>query len=251
MKKPIIIANWKMNLSLKEREKLALDLKKKNIASRDYDMVVCPSAVSLMQIGSILSGSNIDLGAQDVFWEEAGAYTGEVSPQILKDLNCKYVIVGHSERRKYLGETDEMVNKKVEASIDNGLVPILCVGETRSQRHEGQTDNVIFSQLTKALDKIDLVDGEDIVIAYEPVWAIGSGEIVDPEEVERVLKLIKQVLRDIFPLTIIENNVRMVYGGSVNTDNIDGFSQVKMLDGYLVGGASLDADKFHEIAKTL
>jgi triosephosphate isomerase len=251
MKKPIIIANWKMNLSLSEREKLAYAIKEKNVTPQKYDMVICPSSVSLIQIRDVIDGSGIDLGAQDVFWEETGAYTGEISPKILKDLNCKYAIVGHSERRQHLGETDEMINKKVEASIDNGLVPILCVGETRQERHENQTDNVILSQIRQDLKGVEIIGDESLVIAYEPVWAIGSGEVVEPDEIDRVFTLIRQVLIDTYPLTIVENNVRMVYGGSVNPDNVDGFSKLKMLDGFLVGGASLDADKFNKIAKTL
>lgn len=251
MKRPIVIANWKMNLSLQEREELAQDLKSKVGKKASVDVVICPSAISLMQIGKVISGSQLILGAQDVFWEETGAYTGEVSPEVLHELDCRYAIVGHSERRQYLGETDEMVNKKIDACIENDIIPIFCVGETVGQRHGGETDNVILSQVKKGLEKIDIVGDEKLVIAYEPIWAIGSGQAVEPEEAAHVFELINQVITDTYPLTIVKNNVRMIYGGSIDEKNAKGFLKLDNLSGFLIGGASLDADKFNKIIKLI
>lgn len=251
MKKPIIVANWKMNLSIGEREDLASEFKKQFGKIEDKDIVICPSAISLMQVASIIGTSFISLGAQDVFWEESGAYTGEISPSILHDLDCRYVIVGHSERRHYLAETNEMINKKVDACLDNNIIPILCIGETRKERHDGQTDNILISQLRGGLKKVDIVGDEQIVIAYEPVWAIGSGSVVESSELDKVLTLIKQSLIDMYPLTIVQNNVRIVYGGSVDADNVANFSKLKLLDGFLIGGASLDIDKFNKLVKKI
>ena len=251
MKKKIAIANWKMNLSLGERDELAEAVKRELGKVADKDVVICPSTISLMQVGKIISNSSIQLGAQDVFWEETGAYTGETSPSILKAIDCLYAIVGHSERRKYVGETDEMVNKKIDACLENGLTPIFCVGETDDERSNGLTDNVILNQLKRGLKGIELVSDEQIVVAYEPVWAIGSGNAVEPRELDRVLQVIKQAMIDLYPLTIAQNNVRMVYGGSVDADNISGFLELDLLDGFLIGGASLNIDKFKKIVESL
>ncbi|MDO8669120.1 MAG: triose-phosphate isomerase [Candidatus Buchananbacteria bacterium] len=251
MKKPIIIANWKMNLSFQKTLDLTSQVKDDLSEIKDKDIIVCPSAVALSSVAGLIKNTNLKLGAQNVFWEENGAYTGETSPAVLQEIGCQYTIVGHSERRKYLGETNLMVNKKVNICLENNLTPILCIGETKDERHEGLTDNVLYHQLKECLDGVNIVDNEDIVIAYEPVWAIGSGDIAEPEEVARVFELIQQVLIDIYPLTVVKNNVRMVYGGSVDSDGAVGFSQLKLLDGFLVGGASLEINKFKEIVKSL
>lgn len=251
MKKPIIIANWKMKLSFKQASFLAKDFKKSLKSIKDKDIVICPSAVSLAEVGGILKKSNIDLGAQNMFWQDNGAYTGETSPTVLKELGCHYVIVGHSERRQYLHETNLMINKKIDQALDTKLVPIICIGETKDERHDGLTDNVLYHQLKECLHGVHLIKGEDIIIAYEPVWAIGSGDVVDADEAERVFKLINQVLIDIYPLTIVRNNVRMIYGGGIDSSNISSFSDIKLLDGFLVGGASLDTNKFKDIITAL
>ena len=251
MTKQIFIANWKMNLSLEGRENLANNFKKELGEIKDQDIVICPSTVSLIPIANIIKDSQLQLGAQNVFWKNSGAYTGEDSPVILKDIGCRYVIVGHSERREYLKETDEMVNKKVQACLENNLTPILCIGETREARQEGQTDNVLHNQLINDLARIDLVDREQLIIAYEPVWAIGSGNIVEREEVKRVLELIRQTLINLYPLTIVNNNVRIIYGGSVEPGNIREFSNLELLNGFLLGGASLEVNKFKTIVQSL
>ncbi len=251
MTKPIFIANWKMNLTLKERENLALAVKKELAAEAGgKDIVICPPFVSLASIGEILKGSGIKLGAQDVFWEETGAYTGEISPVILKEINCQYAIVGHSERRQYLGETDEMVNKKTAACLDSGLTPIICVGETLEERRDNRTGAVVHLQVSRALEGIDLVDAEQIIIAYEPVWVIGSGRPISPEDAGEALAVIRQALIDLYPLTIINNNIRLVYGGSIGSDSAREFSELDLMRGFLVGGASLDAKEFCRIVKS-
>lgn len=246
MKRPIIIANWKMNLSPQEEVNLAKILRKK-IKFEDKDVVLCPSFLSLVEMADVLKKSRIKLGAQNVFWENIGAYTGEISPKILKDIGCAYVIIGHSERRRNLIETSEMINKKVNACLDNQLVPIVCVGETFEERQLGQTDNVIYHQVTAAMAGIDVVASDQIIIAYEPVWVIGSGQAVAPADADHVSKIIRQALIDILPTSIINNNVHVIYGGSVDEKNIKSFSRLQYVDGFLVGGASLDADRFENI----
>lgn len=249
MSKPIFIANWKMNLTLKERVVLARQIKDELGQENDKEIVICPPFVSLVQVAEILQDSNIKLGAQDVFWEETGAYTGEISPVILKEINCQYAIVGHSERRQHLGETDEMVNRKVGACLDNGLTPIICIGETLEQRKRNDTATIVHLQLSRALQGIDLVAGEELVIAYEPIWAIGTGQPINPQDAEEVLAVIRQTLVDHYPLTIVNNNIRLIYGGSVEPANSPDFLAVEYLSGFLVGGASLRADQFSEIVK--
>lgn len=251
MKKPLIVANWKMNLLLSESMSLITALKKSLKGLDEIDIVICPSPIALEAVGKVVSKTNFKLGAQNVFWAKSGAYTGETSPTSLKEIGCQYVIVGHSERRSFLGETDVMINKKIDICIENNLVPILCIGETYSQRHQQETDHVLYQQLRAGLKNIHLVSQDKLVIAYEPIWAIGTGEVVAIEEAERVFQLIQQILIDIYPLTIVKNNVRMIYGGSIDNNNVANFSDLKLLDGFLVGGASLQINKFTEIVKSI
>lgn len=251
MVKPIIIANWKMNLAGKEAIRLAGKIKEKTKGIINKEIVICSSFTDLASVGATLRGSGLRLGAQDVFWEDAGAYTGAISPLILKAAGCDYVIVGHSERRQYLGETDEMVNKKVSACLQHGLTPIICVGETFEERQQGETNNIILSQLNRILDKVDLIEDEQVIIAYEPVWVIGSGQAVDPAEADSVFHLIRQTLVDLWPIVIVNQNVRLIYGGSVDADNVSNFARLDLCHGFLVGGASLEADRFVEIIKSL
>ncbi|MEI6627083.1 MAG: triose-phosphate isomerase [bacterium] len=250
MKKPIIIANWKMNLNLAETIDLATKLKGRLQLDFTKEVVLCPHFVGLPKVGEIVKGSALHLGAQDTFWENSGPYTGEISPTVLQDIGCKYVIVGHSERRQYLSETYEMVNKKVKACLANKLVPILCIGETYEDRQNGMTDSVIFDQLSTALSDINLVDGEQIIIAYEPVWVIGSGHAVEPENVNHIFHVIRQTLVDMWPMSVV-NGARLIYGGSVNADNVDGFLGVELLSGFLVGGAALSVDNFTNIVNKI
>ena len=223
MKKNIIIANWKMNLTVKESLKLAEEILSGSASrsSGETEVVLCPGFESLHYLKDSLK-DKIGLGAQDCFWEDAGAYTGEVSPKVLKELGCAYVIIGHSERRKHLGETDEQVNRKVYAALRNDLIPIICVGETFEERQRGEKDFVIMRQVAKALAGIKLLSADRLIIAYDPVWVIGSGQAVSPDEAEHASRVIKQVLLDNLGAAPAEQT-RIIYGGSVNPENVGGF----------------------------
>jgi triosephosphate isomerase len=214
-------------------------------------VVLCPSFVSLGEVGKILKGTKIKLGAQDCFWESQGAYTGEVSATYLREIGCEYVILGHSERRKYLNETDEMVHQKVRMALSAGLTPIVCVGETFSQRQEGAKDYILIQQTTKALEGINLGLEKKIIIAYEPVWVIGTGQAISPSEAESAHQVIRQALLDIFPELMVEKSFRIIYGGSVDSINVKNFVCLKNTSGVLVGGASLDAGEFIQLIKNV
>ncbi|MGC9048948.1 MAG: triose-phosphate isomerase [Patescibacteria group bacterium] len=248
MKKNIIIANWKMNLGLAQTISLTKDilngLKKIKKDWSKIDIVLCPSFVYLSEVKKLIMKSNIELGAQDCFWEERGAYTGEISPAQLKEIGCRYLIIGHSERRQNLNETDEMIHKKVKAALESDLVPILCVGETFEERQRGVKDYVIINQVSRALDGINLKANQQLIIAYEPVWVIGTGQAVNPTEAEYVSRVILQRIIDLYPLPIVRNNIRIIYGGSVDQTNVKNFVEQETVDGILVGGASLKAAEF-------
>ncbi|MEK7653205.1 MAG: triose-phosphate isomerase [Patescibacteria group bacterium] len=245
--KKIIIANWKMNLSPKEEEDLATQFVEKLSGESNVEVVICPAFVSLTRVAEVLKNKKIKLGAQDGFWREKGAYTGEISPLALKEIGCEFVILGHSERRAHLGETDETVNLKVRAVLENNLTPIICVGETMDERREKHTDYVVLRQLERALKNIHLTGSEELVIAYEPVWAIGTGQPVEAEEAEAVFAAIRQSLIDLYPATLVNNNIRLIYGGSVDGANAGDFAKLDLGSGFLVGGASLDAEEFRKI----
>jgi len=242
----IIIANWKMNLSLEESVTLVKAIDERIEKLKESELVICPSFVFLDRIGQFLSNkkSKIKLGAQDIFWEEKGAYTGEISGKMLKEMGCEYVIIGHSERRGYLNETDEMVHQKVKTALDERLIPIICVGESFRERRSGQKDYVVIKQVNYALKGIEVVGSQKIIIAYEPVWVIGSGQAVKPEEAEYTHQVIRQALLDLYSPDLIEKNFRIIYGGSVDGKNIKSFLQREMVDGVLVGGASIKVETF-------
>ncbi|MFA5047879.1 MAG: triose-phosphate isomerase [Patescibacteria group bacterium] len=244
MNKKIIIANWKMNLSPQEHLVMAETIKKGVVVSDNREVVLCPSFTSLSAVGEVLKRSSVQLGAQDAFWDEVGAYTGEESPKTLRELGCRYVIIGHSERRNFLGETDQMINKKLKAVLASGLRPVLCVGETLEERQAKKTDLVIFNQLTKDLFGIHLLDNEQVVIAYEPIWAIGTGQTVMPDQAEQVFRVIRQNTIDLWPKLMANNNVRIIYGGSANENNYNNFIKLEHCAGFLVGTASLKAENF-------
>jgi len=247
-KTPIVVGNWKMKLNLKESIKLAKQLKKTIKRTKGkIEVGVCPSYTSLYSVSATLAGSQIKLGAQDMFWEETGAFTGEISPLMLRDYGCQMVIIGHSERRQNLGETDAMVHKKIKTALNQKLLPILCVGEDFQQRSENQTDYVVIQQVTKALEGIDLKEDDKIVIAYEPVWVIGSGQAIEPEETEHVHNLINHILIDLFADNLVKTNFRIIYGGSVDSTNVNLFTDLDITDGVLVGNASLEAEEFVKI----
>lgn len=249
--KKIIIANWKMKLSLSQSVDLATELREKLAGFSGVDIVACPNFLSLPDINKILQNSNIKLGAQDVFWENNGAYTGEVSPALLTEAGCSYAIIGHSERREFLSENYDMINKKVRTVLStNGLTPIVCIGEDYQDRKTDKRDFVLFDQIKHALSGIKLNNGQEIIIAYEPVWAIGSGKSIEPSEAEYAHKIIKLTLSDVFTPDTVKNNFRIIYGGSISSKNIKGFVDIENVDGLLVGGASLNADEFASIIKS-
>ncbi len=251
-KEKIVIANWKMKLTLAETLNLAKSMKAKLAELKKGTMVICPNFISLIDVNKILKGSNIKLGAQNVFWEEKGAYTGEISPDQLVEAGCDYVIVGHSERRKYLLENYEIIHQKLKAvlNIDN-LIPIVCIGENTDERKTDRRDFVLVDQLHQALGGIDIVGDQRIIIAYEPIWAIGSGIAIEPSEAEYAHKIIKLTLKDIFGFQIAGNNFRIIYGGSIDSKNVKSFADIENIDGLLVGGASLDAQEFYKVAKAI
>lgn len=256
MKKKIFVANWKMNLSVVETVNLAVRLKEglPKIDSEKTEIILCPSFTSLFPLHDLLQKDNplnFRLGAQDVFWEEKGAFTGEISPKMLKEVGCSHVIVGHSERRKNLGETDEMVNQKVKAALGHDLVPIVCVGETFEERQKGIRDVVVARQTNMALKGVELFGNKKIIIAYEPVWVIGTGQAVDPEDAEHSHRMIREALLEIFPVDIVEKHFQIIYGGSVDSKNIRDFTEKETIEGVLVGGASLKAEEFVKMIKEL
>lgn len=249
MRRRIIAGNWKMNKTRDEAVDLVGDLKETLADAGDVEVVVCPPFTALDAVREALRGSNIELGAQNMHWEEEGAYTGEISPLMLRSLGCMYVILGHSERRTYFGETDETVNRKVKSAMANGLLPIICVGETLEERDAGKTEEVVVRQTEAALSGVKTNGAERIVIAYEPVWAIGTGRNASADEANRVIHLIRQSVAEVFNERIAQE-VRIQYGGSVKPQNIADFLGQPDIDGALVGGASLDAASFAAIVKS-
>lgn len=246
MRRRLIVANWKMNLFRTEAEILAKTLLNKlRPAVLDCDIVLVPSYTTMEIVHRCISITNITLGAQNVFWEESGSYTGEISPTMLKDIGCEWVIIGHSERRQILGETDYEVRKKVLASLDADLKVVICVGETLLQRNKGMAPNVLKRQVESALKDVKSENSSDVVIAYEPIWAIGTGNNATPEAIEEAHEQIKDKLIGLFEKDA--DNIRILYGGSVNENNIEEILKPKNVDGALVGGASLDADAFIKI----
>lgn len=243
MKRKIVIANWKMHLTLRESIALAKDIMQGQKKNGVVDVVVCPSFTALASVGPLLSGG-VALGAQDVFWEAKGAYTGEVAPPLLHEMGCAFVLVGHSERRHYCGETDAMVNKKVLATLREGLTPILCVGETNDERRAGQKDYVVMRQVAEAVKGAVLTGAQQLIIAYEPVWVIGTGQAVAPDDAVHMTQVIRHTLADIIPQETIERSCRVLYGGSVDAHNVASFTHTSLIDGVLVGGASLQAASF-------
>lgn len=248
----IIIANWKMNLGLAESEDLAKRMAVKFSGFDSGEVVLCPNYVSLQRVKEIVKGTSVKVGAQDVFWENKGAYTGEVSAPMLIEAGCEYVIIGHSERRKYLMENYEMVNKEVKAVINaEKLVPIICIGENWDERKTDKVDFVLVDQLQQALGGVDIIGSQQVIIAYEPIWAIGSGAAMEASEAEYSHKIIKLTLNGMFGMKMVNDNFRIIYGGSISAKNVADFAKIDYLDGLLVGGASLNADEFHTVAKSI
>jgi triosephosphate isomerase len=247
MRIPILAANWKMNLSRREAKNLVEDLLKLAFPVSQREVVLCPSHHLLSEVGAQLSGkSHYHLGGQNVYWKESGAFTGELSPTMLRDCGCTHVIIGHSERRAYFHESDQDCHQKVSAALQHNLVPILCVGESLEQREAGRTREIVVGQLQGALKGVSLESGDKLVIAYEPIWAIGTGKTDTPEEAEKTIAALRLELANLFGERIAQQ-VRLLYGGSVKPDNIDALMACPNIDGALVGGASLKADSFARI----
>lgn len=246
MRRAVIAGNWKLFKSVGEATELVNNLKPLVAANSAVDIVVAPVFTALSKVADTLSGSNVKLAAQNCYWEEEGAFTGEVSPKLLKDVGCDYVIIGHSERRQYFGETDETVRKKTAAALKAGLRAIVCVGETLEERESGVTFQVIEKQLAGALTGFSAAEFENIIIAYEPVWAIGTGKTASTEQAQEVHAFIRSLLLR-FAGSETVDAVRILYGGSVKPDNVKSLMSQPDIDGALVGGASLNAESFAAI----
>src|SRR5574337_503367 len=242
-RRPIIAGNWKMNKTTAEARDLAGKLLPLVSGVKDREIVLAPTFTALQTVGEAVKGTNMTLAAQNLHWEDKGAFTGEISAEMLLDLGCKYVIIGHSERRQYFGETDESVNKKVKQALKKGLMPIMCVGETLVEREAGKLNEVINRQVTGGLKDISAGEMSKVVIAYEPVWAIGTGKTATPEQANEVHALIRQKIKMLYNAEIAEG-LRIQYGGSVTPENVSNLMAKPDIDGALVGGASLKPDSF-------
>ena len=248
MRRLIIAGNWKMYKNISEAIELANGLKRQLYRIENLDIVLFPAFTTLYSVSEVVADSNIQLGAQDVYWQEQGAFTGEVSPLMLKDAGCKFVIIGHSERRQHFYETNETVNKKIKTVINSGLNPIVCVGETLSQRDENKTLQVIKEQIQQGLKDISSDEIKDLVVAYEPVWAIGTGRNATATQAQEAQKYIRDLLTKMYNDTIA-SEIRIQYGGSVKPENIKELILQPDIDGALVGGASLKIESFSQIVK--
>ncbi|MFO8036205.1 MAG: triose-phosphate isomerase [Anaerolineales bacterium] len=248
MRKPCVAGNWKMHKNVAQATALVESLIPGLEEVKEVENVLCPPFTSLAPVAKLLEGTSVALGAQNVFWEEEGAYTGEISPVMLSEL-VSHVIIGHSERRAYFGETDETVKKRVHAALENDLKPILCVGETLEENEAGRTEEVVSRQVKLALDGVAVENGGALMIAYEPVWAIGTGKAATPEGANAVIAEVirPQVSRALGPS--VAEAIRVLYGGSVKPHNAADFFEQPDIDGALVGGASLKAASFIEITK--
>ena len=245
MRKPIIAGNWKMNMTPSQAKELVTDLIPL-VKDAACDVVVCPPYVDIALVAELVKGTNIQVGAQNIHWAEKGAFTGEISAAMLKEAGAAYAIIGHSERRQYFGETDETVNSRTKAALAAGIVPIICVGESLEQRENGETDAVVSGQV-----KADLADipGEAVaglVIAYEPIWAIGTGKTATDEQANETIGLIRETIASLYGQAVADQ-VRIQYGGSMNPKNVKGLMAQAQIDGGLIGGASLKAADFAQV----
>lgn len=248
MRKPIIAGNWKMYKTIPEARELVKATIDKLSGVTNVEVVFCPPFTSLSTVKELLKGTPYGLGAQDLYWKEQGAFTGEVSPLMLKDVGCDYVIIGHSERREHFGETDATVNQKIKAALTSGIKPIVCVGESLAQREAGETKALIKRQTEQALAGISPEEASSIVIAYEPIWAIGTGKSSNGQDANEVCSLIRSTIAGMFGDNLAQQ-IRIQYGGSVKPENIKEYMDQPDIDGALVGGASLVADSFTKIVK--
>jgi len=245
---PVIAGNWKLFKTIGEAVALIDELKTSLGPVTGVEIIVAPVFTALSAVVAAAQGSLIKVAAQDCFWEEEGAYTGEVSPKLLKDVGCSHVIIGHSERRQYFGETDETVNRKTRAALAAGLNVLMCVGETLAEREAGNTFSVVETQVTSGLQGISTADLQQLVIAYEPVWAIGTGKTATDEQAQEVHAAIRSLVAGLYSQDAADA-IRILYGGSVKPENVQGLMAQPDIDGALVGGASLKADSFAGIVR--
>lgn len=245
---PLIAGNWKMYKSSSEAMETAAQLVKRVADADAIDIMIAPPYTALESVAAVIKDSRVSLGAQDLFWETEGAYTGQISAEMLVAAGCRYVIIGHSERRQYFGETDETVSKKIKAALRVDLIPVVCVGETEAEREAGQTFSVLDKQIRMGLNKYFIDDLTSLVIAYEPVWAIGTGKTATEEQAQEAHQYIRSLVEELYGNTL-SDSIRILYGGSVKPENITGLMARVDIDGALVGGASLDAESFSKIVK--
>lgn len=250
MRRFLIAGNWKMNCGPNEAAKLLEELKiKKTEVSEEVDVLVCPPFVSLSMAVNYLHDTDIQVGAQNFYYEDNGAFTGEISASMLEESGCNFVLIGHSERRQFFGETDELVNKKVHKAIAHSLAPVVCIGETLEQRKQGVHFNLVNEQVKIALKDVSATDVLDVVIAYEPIWAIGTGETASPEQAQEMHAHIRKNLADLYDEETA-SAIRILYGGSMKPSNAEELLSQPDVDGGLIGGASLNADDFSKIITT-
>lgn len=248
-RKLIIAGNWKMNKTPSETRVLISEIKTAMPNCHKSEFILCPPFLSIPAALEEAKNSSINIGAQNCHWEEKGAFTGEISPKMLSEAEIKYVIIGHSERRMYFGETDETVNKRLKAALNEGISPILCVGENLNQRENGKTENIIKNQLEMDFKDIDESSAEKIIIAYEPIWAIGTGKTATDEQAQEICGFIRSTIEKMFSSEVSEK-IHILYGGSMNEKNAEGLLSMPDIDGGLIGGASLKADSITQILKT-
>ncbi len=248
MRKPIVAGNWKMNKTATEAVDLVTDIRRDLAEMSAVDVVLCPPFTALKPVSDLITDTQIGLGAQTMHWEKSGAYTGEISAEMLRDLYCHYVILGHSERRAYFGETDEIVNKKAKAALAANLKPIVCVGETLEEREAEKTEQVVETQVRGSLADLGRDGLLDTIVAYEPVWAIGTGKTATKEQAQEVHAFIRGLLKDLADDTVADS-VRIQYGGSVKPNNAADLFAQPDIDGGLIGGAALDAASFADIVR--
>lgn len=248
MRKQLVAGNWKMHKTVAEARHLVSEMVPGLQAISVIDRILCPPFTTLLAVSALLTGTDIALGAQNMHWEISGAFTGEISPAMVAEL-CQYVIIGHSERRAYFGETDTTVNRKVQSALSHGIVPIVCVGETLEENEAKLTEEVILRQIKEGLARIAVTDGNSLVIAYEPIWAIGTGRAATPEGANAVVAgVIRSSIAELFGQEVAEG-IRILYGGSVKAENATDFFLQSDIDGALVGGASLKGSEFLKIAQ--
>ncbi len=246
MRRKLIAGNWKMNKTADEAVALAKEIVAVAKDANNTDVMIAPTFVCLSEVSKIVAGTNVKLGCQNMYFEESGAYTGEISADMLKSVGVEYVILGHSERRSIFGETDEIINKKIKKTIEKGLIPVFCIGETLEEREAGKAEAVVNEQTTKGLAGISEADAAKVVIAYEPVWAIGTGKTATPEDADSIHKTIRDTLGSMYSANLADG-MKILYGGSMNDANAKELLGKENIDGGLIGGAALVSDKFATI----